>query len=104
MAFPDTIVTFPTMQNVSASDGALIKQYQAAIEAQNMAQAATILAQISNYTKKIITASYLNSIASTTNALETYYLQRYSPAYIVSATQPATQGKTDFWFQITGTA
>ena len=37
------------------------------------------------------------------NYLETFYLDRYSPAYVVSASQPSTQGKYDFWFQITGT-
>ena len=104
MAFPDTIVTFPTMQDVTASDGAKIAQYQAAIEAGDMATAASILTTITDYNKKLITAAYLNSITTTCNSLETYYLERFSPAYIVSSSQPALQDKGDFWFQVTGSA
>lgn len=102
MAFPETIVTFPTMENIQVSDCAKIEQYQQAIRNGDMATANAILVTISNYNQKIINANYLNSITSTCNALETYYLQRYSPAYIVSSTQPILQNKTDFWFQITG--
>ena len=102
MAFPDTIVTFPTRNDITAQDGELISQFQDAIKAQNMALAQSILEQITDYSTKIITAAYLNSIASTCNALETYYLERYSPAYVVSANQPALQQRTDFWFEITG--
>lgn len=102
MAFPKEIVNFPTMQNISASDGELIAQYQKAIENKDTATAATILAQIPNYQKKIVTATYLNSIATTVKALELYYLEKYSPAIVVSSTQPL-QTKTDMWFQITGT-
>ena len=104
MAFPDTIVTFPTMQNITASDGDLIKQYQQAVEAKDMATAATILAQITNYDKKIITANYLNSISTTLHAVEQFYAERYNPAIVVSATQPIAQEATDFWFEITGTS
>lgn len=102
MAFPDTIVTFPTRNNITAQDGELISQFQDAIKAQDMVLANSILAQITDYSTKIITAAYLNSIASTCNALEKYYLERYSPAYVVSANQPALQQRTDFWFEITG--
>ena len=104
MAFPETIVTFPTMQDIAVDDGALIAQYQAAIEAQDMATAALILAQISDYDKKMITAPYLNSIGQTVAALELFYEQRYNPSIVVSATQPAAQQATDFWFEITGTS
>lgn len=101
MAFPNEIVTFPTKTSLSPTDGALVKQFQQAIHNQDWDSALTILRQIPNYTNKIINASYLNSLATTVNALETYYLQRFSPSYIVSDTQPATQDIGDFWFQIT---
>lgn len=103
MAFPDTIVNFPTMQNITASDSVLIAQYQQAMLNQDTTLALEILSQISDYTKKIISASYLNSIGTTVKALELYYLEKYSPAIVVSSTQPVHQGKTDLWFQITGT-
>ena len=35
-------------------------------------------------------------------ALETYFTNKYSPAYVVSTTQPVNQEATDFWFEVTG--
>ena len=32
--------------------------------------------------------------------VEEYYMSKFSPAYIVSATQPATQDVGDFWFKV----
>ena len=90
------------MQDISASDGALIAQYQAAMQAGNLALAKQILAQIPNNQNKIITADYLNTINDTVLAVEQYFQARYSPAYIVSDTQPQSQEKNDFWFEITG--
>lgn len=100
--FPGQTQVFPQMQDISASDGALIAQYQAAMQAGNLALARQILAQIPNNQSKIITADYLNTINDTVVAVEEYFRGRYSPAYIVSANQPAFQNKTDFWFEITG--
>ena len=100
--FPGQTQVFPQMQDISASDGALIAQYQAAMQAGNLALARQILAQIPNNQSKIITADYLNTINETVVAVEEYFRGRYSPAYIVSADQPAFQNKTDFWFEITG--
>ncbi len=100
--FPSQVQTFPQMQDVSASDGALITQYQAAMQAGNLALARQILAQIPNNQSKIITADYLNTINDTVVAVEEYFRGRYSPAYIVSEEQPAFQNNTDFWFEITG--
>ena len=100
--FPGQTQVFPQMQDISASDGALIAQYQAAMQAGNLALARQILAQIPNNQSKIITADYLNTINDTVVAIEEYFRGRYSPAYIVSADQPAFQNKTDFWFEITG--
>ena len=100
--FPGQTQVFPQMQDITASDGALIAQYQAAMQAGDLALARQILAQIPNNQSKIITADYLNTINDTVVAVEEYFRGRYSPAYIVSADQPAFQNKTDFWFEITG--
>ena len=101
-SFPGQTQVFPQMQDISASDGALIAQYQAAMQAGNLALARQILAQIPNNQSKIITADYLNTINDTVVAVEEYFRGRYSPAYIVSETQPSFQNATDFWFEITG--
>ena len=90
------------MQDISASDGALIVQYQTAMQAGNLTLAKQILDQIPNNQSKIITADYLNTINDTLVAVEQYFRGRYSPAYIVSESQPAYQEATDFWFEVTG--
>ena len=101
-SFPNSTQTFPQMIDLTASDGALAQQYQAAMQAGNLALAKQILAQIPNNQNKIITADYLNTINDTVLAVEQYFQARYSPAYIVSDTQPQSQEKNDFWFEITG--
>ena len=100
-AFPNEIQTFPTMIDVTATEGSLISQYQTAIQAGNLAEAQQILAQIPNYQNKIITADLMNTINDTVSAVQQYFADRYSPAYIVSENQPIGQNPTDFWFQIT---
>ena len=100
--FPNAIQTFPQMIDLAASDGALAQQYQTAMQAGNLTLAQQILAQIPNNQSKIITADYLNTINDTVVAVEKYFQARYSPAYIVSKTQPSTQENGDFWFQVTG--
>ena len=99
--FPGAIQTFPQMIDLTASDGTLAQQYQAAMQAGNLTLAKQILAQIPNNQSKIITADYLNTINDTVVAIETYFKGRYSPAYIVSESQPAYQEATDFWFEVT---
>lgn len=101
-SFPTSIQTFPKMTDLTASDGELVKQYQAAMQAGNLTQAKQILGQISNGQNKIITADYLNTINDTLVALEKYFQTRYSPAYIVSNVRPSAQESGDFWFQVTG--
>ena len=101
-SFPNSVQNFPQMQDISASDGALITQYQAAMQAGNLALARQILAQIPNNQSKIITADYLNTINDTVVAVEKYFQARYSPAYVVSETQPQGQEANDFWFEVTG--
>ena len=100
--FPQQVQTFNQMQDISASDGALIAQYQIAMQAGNLTLAKQILDQIPNSQSKIITADYLNTINDTVVAVEKYFQARYSPAYVVSNTQPSAQENGDFWFQVTG--
>ena len=100
--FPGAIQTFPQMIDLTASDGTLAQQYQAAMQAGNLTLAKQILAQIPNNQNKIITADYLNTINDTVVAVEEYFQARYSPAYVVSNTQPSAQENGDFWFQVTG--
>lgn len=100
--FPASIQYFPTMQDVLASDGALLVQYQAAMQSGDTALARNILLSIPNGANKIVTAELMNTINDTIVALENYYKEKYSPGYIVSATQPVGQNKGDYWFQITG--
>ena len=101
-SFPNAIQTFPQMIDLTASDGTLAQQYQAAMQAGNLTLAKQILAQIQNNQNKIITADYLNTINDTVVAMENYFKARYNPAYIVSDIQPQSQEKNDFWFEITG--
>ena len=100
--FPNAIQTFPQMIDLAASDGPLVQQYQIAMQAGNLTLAKQILAQIPNNQNKIITADYLNTINDTVIAVEKYFQARYSPAYVVSNTQPSAQENGDFWFQVTG--
>lgn len=103
MAFPEEIITFEDRMNMDTSDYALVKQYQEALQNQDIETANEILIQIPNYQRKIISPDYLNSIAQTVMALELYFLEKYSPAIVVSSSQPVHQEETDMWFQITGT-
>ena len=101
-SYPNSVQTFPQMIDLTASDGSLVQQYQLAMQTGNLTLAKQILAQIPNNQNKIITADYLNTINDTLVAVEQYFQARYSPAYVVSSTQPTSQGSGDFWFQVTG--
>lgn len=101
-SFPNAIQNFPQMIDLLASDGTLVQQYQIAMQAGNLTLAKQILDQIPNNQSKIITADYLNTINDTLVAVEKYFQARYSPAYVVSNTQPSAQESGDFWFQVTG--
>ena len=101
-SYPNSVQTFPQMTDLAASDGTSVQQYQTAMQAGNLTLAQQILAQIPNNQSKIITADYLNTINDTVVAVEKYFQARYSPAYVVSNTQPSAQENGDFWFQVTG--
>lgn len=98
--FPNSIQTFPTMQDITASDAELVKQYQAAMQAGNIPQATAALQQITDADKKLVTASLLNAVFDTNVALQQYYATRFSNGYIVSSDQPAGQVDGDFWFKL----
>ncbi len=100
--FPDAIQTFPTMANLTSSDVDLVKNYQQAVLSNNFALAAQILASITDGNRKVITADYINTINDTIIALQTYYEERWSPAYVVSSSQPVSQEDGDFWLQVVG--
>lgn len=102
--FPDQVDTFPTMLDITASDAALVKQYQAAMEAGDYDAAQQALAAIPNGQQKIISAGLMNDVLDGLTATEQYFGDRYSPAYVVSETQPTYQQATDFWFHVTGAA
>ena len=82
-SFPGTLDTFTTWINILASDGPLIAQYQAALQAGNIAQANQILAQIPQGTQKIITATDLNKLTQAIQAVERFYKTDVKP-YIQS--------------------
>lgn len=98
--FPDSIQTFPTMLDMSATDGTLVKQYQDARNANNIALANQILAQIPNVNQKLWSADIANTLTDTNVALQEYYVKRYSPAYVVSVTQPIAQALGDYWIKV----
>nr|DAU22823.1 MAG TPA: hypothetical protein [Caudoviricetes sp.] len=101
-SFPNQIQNFPQMQDITAQDAILVQQYQTAMQVGNLSLAQQILAQIPNNQNKIVTADYLNTINDTVIAVQKYFGARYSPAYVVSETQPVNQEKSDFWFQVIG--
>lgn len=77
--FPSNIDTFTTWLNIVASDGVLIQQYQAAMQAGNTTLANQILTQIPQATQKIITATDLNKLSQAMLAVERFYLTDIEP-------------------------
>lgn len=97
--FPNAIQTFPTMINIESSDGATIDAFHTALKNGDMETATNLLHSITNYDKKIVTTNLMNTIIDTCVALENYYTERYSPAYIFQSNQPAGQETGDYWFK-----
>ena len=77
--FPNSLDQFTTFLNIVASDGPLIAQYQAAMEAGNTTLANQVLAQIPQGTQKIITAVSLNTLSQAMLAIERFYLTDIEP-------------------------
>lgn len=99
-SFPNSIQTFPTMKDMTASDATLVQRYQQLMQEGRVNSARDVLSQITDYDSKLVTADLLNTMNDTIVALEGYYTTKFSPAYIVSATQPAQQDTGDFWFKV----
>lgn len=100
--FPGQVDTFPTMLDITADDAELVKQYQEAMEAGSYDVAQQVLSQITNGQQKIISAGLMNDVLDGLTATEQYFGDRYSPAYVVSETEPTYKQVTDFWFEVTG--
>lgn len=99
-SFPNSIQTFPTMKDMTASDATLVQRYQQLMQEGRVNSARDVLAQIPDYANKLVTADLLNTMKDTIVALQIYYDSKFSPAYIVSATQPIGQDLYDFWFDV----
>ena len=84
--FPNNLDQFTTWLNIVASDGTLIAQYQAALQAGNQSQANQILAQIPQASQKIIGAMDLNTLSQAMLAIERFYLTDIEP-YITQQQQ-----------------
>lgn len=96
--FPSSVDQFMTFLNIVATDGPLIAQYQAAMEAGNTTQANQILSQIPAATQKIITANSLNSLSQAMLAIERFYLTDIEP-YITNLQQSWTNTIQQFSYE-----
>ena len=77
--FPDAEQSFVEMIDVNSSDGALMTQYQTAMQNGDFATARTVLAQIPNYNNKILDSVKMNTLFDTTVALERFYKTNVEP-------------------------
>ena len=100
--FPNQIDNFPKMLDITEADAELVRKYQTAMEAGVYDVAQVSLNQIADGQRKIISAGFMNNMLDSITATEDYFAHRYSPAYVVSETQPPYQQATDFWFHVTG--
>ena len=89
--FPSGVDQFMTFLNIVASDGPLIAQYQAAMEAGNQTLANQILAQIPSASQKIIKATDLNKLTQAMLALERFYK---------TDLQPYVENKQESWLSV----
>lgn len=77
--FPDTEQSFVEMIDMNSSDGALMTQYQTAMQNGDFATARTVLTQIPNYNNKILDSIKMNTLFDTTVALERFYKTNVEP-------------------------
>ena len=71
--FPGAIDNIPQFTNIVLTDVPLITQFQAAVEAGNFQQAATIFTQIPNANNKLVGAARLNQLIDALIAVEQFY-------------------------------
>ena len=98
--FPDSLDTFITNADISITDAILVAQFQEAVQQQDFTLAQQILAQIPNYTQKILTASKLNKFNECIQALERFYSTDIS-AYITQKQAEWQQITDEFGYQDT---
>lgn len=77
--FPDSQQTFVEMIDITSSDGAIMTQYQTAMQNGDFATARTALSQLPNSNNKIIDALKMNTLFDTTVALERFYKTNVEP-------------------------
>ena len=77
--FPDSEQSFVEMIDMTSSDGALMTQYQTAMQNGDFATARTTLAQIPNSNNKILDSVKMNTLFDTTVALERFYQTNVEP-------------------------
>lgn len=77
--FPENIDSFTTWLDIIASDGALVLQYQQAMQAGNTVLANQILTQIPSASQKIIKATDLNKLTQAILAVERFYKTDVEP-------------------------
>ena len=98
--YPDKIQTFPVMQNINSNDAPVVKLFQEAMLAGDIALANQILTQISNYKNKFFTADLFNTIGDTVYELQKAVTKKYAQAIIVSKTKPTGQNANDYWWEV----
>lgn len=98
--YPGSIQYFPTMENITAADAALVSQFQNAMRNGDLSAANAILKQIPNYDKKILMSEFFNTIHDTTVALQKEFDTKYNPTITVSVNPPANPRPMDYWFKV----
>ena len=71
--FPNAVDTYESFLDMTQADYTLVKQYQDALEKQDLSLAQQIFAQIPQATQKIISALRLNQLREAILALEKFY-------------------------------
>lgn len=77
--YPNSIDSFTQWLNIVATDGPLISQYLAAMNAGNQALATQILAQIPSGTQKILSSTDFNKLSQAILAVERFYKTDIEP-------------------------
>lgn len=102
--YPDSIQTFPEKSDINpTTDTSYLIAYQNAVMSGDIEAMQDALNQIPDIDKKLITSEDFNTLTDTCYALQEFFNEKYSPAYIISETKPASQQKGDFWIRVDST-
>ena len=71
--FPQTIDVINEFLDITSEDSVLLNEFQNAIRSGNLTLANSILVQIPNYSKKVISAQRMNELRSAILAIEQFY-------------------------------